>query len=208
MAKRKSIKKQIKSKLYVAKATEGGWRNGPKPAVREAVVSEVQAVLVQPQFKKLQKHIERISITKTVKKAGRVTTGRVVDGKKKPVYKIYDHDWFTPKYYRSVAVHELAHIHWGVKQKWDNEAWTKFNTIVNELRPVNDYLERNETKWRADKRFQTANQYCNEMHSAAAELYYEAQHSGHRWQLGEDSDRLLAAYRELQLARLKLLGCV
>lgn len=194
--KRKSIKKQIKSKLYVAKATEGGYSRGPKPAVRQSVVDEVQAILLQPQFKKLQKHIERISITKSVKKSGRVTTGKIVHTDKKPVYKIVDHDGFPPEYYRNVAVHELAHVSWYVAQKWHNGAWTRFNEVVDTLRPVNDYLERNESKWRADVRF-TSNQYCNEMHSAAAELYYEAANSGHEWQFEEDQARLLAAYREL-----------
>jgi len=190
--KRKSIKKQIKSKLYVAKATGAG-----KPAVRKAVVDEVQQVLLKPQFKKLQKHIERISITKTIKRSGRVTTGRIIHSKsKKPVYKIFDHDGFPPIYYRSVAVHELAHVSWAVMQKWHNAAWTKFNAQVILLRPVNNYLERNEHKWRADKRFES-NQYCNELHSAAAELHYEASTSGHIWQYPEDQKRLLAAYREL-----------
>lgn len=194
--KRKSIKKQIKSKLYVAKATEGGWSRSAKPAVRQSVVDEVQAILVKPQFKKLQKHIERISITKSVKRSGRVTTGKIVHTGKKPVYKIIDHDGFPPEYYRSVAVHELAHVSWAVCQKWHNAAWTAFNAKVEILRPVNDYLERNEAKWRADKRFES-NQYCNEMHSAAAELYYEAATTGHRWQFEEDQARLLDAYREL-----------
>lgn len=197
--KRKSIKKQIKSKLYVAKATEGGWSRKAKPAVRKIVVDEVQAVLVQPQFKKLQKHIERISITKSVKNYGRIVTGKVTheNKAKKPIFKIIDHDGFTASYYRSVAVHELAHIDWGVKQKWHNEAWNKFNAIVNKLRPVNDYLERNERKWKKDIRFDVANQYCNEMHSAAAELVYEAKTSGHTWQFPEDQKTLVAAYREL-----------
>jgi hypothetical protein len=194
--KRKSVKKQIKSKLYVAKATEGGWSRRAKPAVRQSVVDEVQAILLQPQFKKLQKHIERISITKSVKSSGRVTTGRVIHTGKKPVYKIFDHDGFPPSYYRSVAVHELAHVSWAVMQKWHNAAWTKFNAQVILLRPVNNYLERNEDKWRADKRFDF-NQYCNEMHSAAAELHYEASTTGHVWQYPEDQERLLAAYREL-----------
>jgi len=196
--KRKTIKGKIKSKIYVAKATKGGWSRSGKPAVRQAVVDEVQAVLVKPQFKKLQKHIERISITKSTKSSGRVITGKVVhDAGKKPVYKIIDHDWFTPAYYRSVAVHELAHVDWGVKHKWQHEAWMKFNSIVDKLRPVNDYLERNETKWRADIRFGEASHYCNEMHSAAAELVYEASNSGHRYQFPEDQEILVAAYREL-----------
>jgi hypothetical protein len=166
MKKRVSTKKKINRKLYVAKTTL------TKNAPRKELVDEVQAVLLRPQFRKLQKHIDRISITTGGNTSSRrVTTGRVVhrdDGRK--FYKIYDYTSFSVGYYKAVAVHELAHIHWGVKQKWDNEAWTKFNTIVNELRPVNEYLERNEAKWRADKRFTTANQYCNEMHSAAAEI--------------------------------------
>jgi hypothetical protein len=192
MKKRVSTKKKINRKLYVAKATLS------KQAPRKELVDEVQAVLLRPQFRKLQKHIERISITTGGNLTSRrVTTGRIVtkpDGKK--VYKIYDYTSFTTGYYRAVAVHELAHIHWGVKAKWDVEAFTKFNEIVDKLRPVNEYLERNEAKWRADKRF-NANQYCNEMHSAAAELYYEAENSGHKFQFIADQRRLLAAYREL-----------
>jgi hypothetical protein len=196
--KRKTIKKQIKSKLYVANATDGGWSRAPKPAVRPAVVEAVQGVLVKPQFKKLQKHITRISITKSIQKSGRVNTGAVVTDpvKKTKLFKIIDHEWFPVDYYKSVAVHELAHIDWGVKQKWHNEAWARFNAAVNNLRPVNDYLERNEKKWRADIRY-TSNQYCNEMHSAAAELHYEARNSGHTWQFPNDQVTLLRAYREL-----------
>jgi hypothetical protein len=195
MTKRKSIKKTLDRKIYVAKATPN------KSAPRKAVVDEVRAVLMQPQFRKLQKHIERISITKGGNSANRVTTGRVITDKthkKKPVYKIFDYDGFDTSYYRSVAVHELAHIHWGVKQKWDNDAWTKFNKVANSLRPVNEYLEMNEHKWRRDTRFgTTANQYCNESHSAAAELYYAAEQTRHTYQFPADQRKLVAAYREL-----------
>lgn len=192
MAKRVSTKKKINRKLYVAKATLY------KRAPRKALVDELQAVLLRPQFKKVIKHIDRISVvTGGNTSSKRVTTGRVVNKDGKKFYKIYDYSSLNIEYYRAVAVHELAHVDWGVKQKWHHEAWTKFNTIVNELRPINEYLERNEAKWRADKRFLTSNQYCNEMHSAAAELYYEAENSGHRFQYPEDQKKLLAAFKEL-----------
>ena len=190
--KRKTIKKQIKSKLYVAKATPF------KGAVRQTVVDEVTTVLMKPQFKKLQKHIERISIIKGGRKYGRVTTGRIVTkAGHKPVYKIFDYDHKSPAYYRAVAVHELAHISWGVQQKWNHEAWMKFNTTVDSLRPVNDYLKRKEHAWRADIRFGEASHYCNEMHSAAAELYYKTDNSDHTYFFPNDQVILLRAFREL-----------
>jgi len=198
--KRKSFKKQLKSKLHVAKATKGGWSRGPKDAPRKEVIDNVGAILCKPQFKKLLKHIDYVSITKSDKPYGFTFTGRVVTKPNgKTFLKIIDNERFPAFHYKSTTTHELAHIDWGVKWQYHHEAWVKFNKTVEALRPVNDYLERHERKWRADIRCEGFSQYANEMHSAAAELYYEEEngHKGHSWKFLEDQKKLITAYMEL-----------
>jgi len=165
--KRKTIKKQIKSKLYVAKATD--YKSSPRPEV----VAKLELVLKEPKLKKVLKHVNRISITKSTSSAKRVTTGRWIPAKK--TLKVIDHSCFTAEYYECTVVHELSHVDWHTNAKWNKEAFIKFNAIVNKIHPINDYLSRNEDKWRRWERYdfdENATQYANEMHSALAELHY------------------------------------
>ena len=187
--KRKSTKKQINQKLYIGQATL------LKPAPRKEVVEIVLDVLNKPQFRKLQKHIEKISILRMRTSSYTVTVGEIKDGNKGKRLFIYDHNGVHPSHYSSTTVHELSHTHWGIKQKWDNEAWTKFNNSVKNLRPVTDYLRRRENKFKSDKRWNFT-QYENEMHSAAAEIYYYPD-THLELKFFSDVQKLVDAYAEL-----------
>jgi len=192
MSKRISTRKVIQRKLYVGEATEY------KPSPRKEVVQDVLTVLQKPQFKRLQKHIEKISIIKTVASTKYVVVGEIKDGKKLKRLYIYDNSHIPIPQYARTAVHELAHIDWNVKQKWHNEAWTKFNEIAKELRPVNEYLQRKGENWKKDVRYIGGTHYENEMHSAAAELYYYGTEvGGHYWSFPSDQQILVDAYAEL-----------
>ena len=194
MKKRVTIKTKINRLVSVGKPTPN------KPSPRKEIVEAASAILAKPENKKFIKYINRISITRCVPKSGFRVTGRVVT---KPdgtiIYKIIDDGEQSIEYYKSCIVHELAHVQWPVLYKWHNEAQAKFIEIAESCGPVNEYGRKNEQKWRSHTSRGTpqVSHWANELHSAAAELYYHPE-GRHDW-LGtqENIDKLLAAYREL-----------
>lgn len=193
--KRKSIKKQLKSLIHVGKSTPN------KPAPRKAIVEACGTILAKPEFKKVVKHIDYISIVRCVEKSGFRVTGRVVtkpDGKK--YYKIIDDGEQSLEYYKGCIVHELSHIHWPVLFKYQSEALAKFIEVADSCGPINGYSKDHESKWRKcwSKGMPAGiSHWSNELHSIASEMIYYP--LGRSDSVGTDAnrERVLTAYREL-----------
>ena len=134
------------TKVYIGKATEGGWSRGGKPAPRTEVVTIIRDMINNdPSIKPMRKYIKDISIRHTL--TGNIAgtwddeKGKLVVNDKPSSMNVED--------YKSLMVHEVVgHAFWYFSRKWRREELIEFNRLANSLPPVTKYVADNEEKWR------------------------------------------------------------
>ncbi len=132
--------------IYISKGSSGeGWSGRWKEPPREEVVDNFKEMWNKdPQIRKMEKHIEYVSMVnnKTGNNAGTWSNG-------KAKVKLYDRESMTPEEMNLVVAHEISgHTFWDFSRKWRREALVEFNKIANALPPANDYVETNEEEWK------------------------------------------------------------
>lgn len=132
------------TKVYVAKASPGGWHTGPRPAPRAEVVEAVQKVWNDQSLKPLRKFVDSISIqySKTLSLAGKwhSDVNKVT---------IYDDGKCPASFYESVMIHEVkghAFFYWALKYR--REELVNFCRLANKLPAITTYVRDNEARWR------------------------------------------------------------
>lgn len=127
------------TKFYIGEATTG------KPAFNPKLVAIFQQMWNNdPSFKMLRKHVKDFSMVYAVTP----TKGGIWFSEKKKV-KLYDYPSLTEQYFKHTVVHELiGHTFWDLARKWRRVELVKFNELANSLPPVNDYVSKNEKKWK------------------------------------------------------------
>ncbi len=131
-------------KLYIGKATEGGWSRGGKPAVRKELVDMVNKFWnSDPCIRKIEKHIKGLTMVynKNNTFAGRwdyeTKTVRIMDNGISPI-----------ECYKSVLIHEVnGHAFWDLSRKWRREELIAFNKLANKLSPITTYIKNYRKKW-------------------------------------------------------------
>ena len=195
------------TKVYIGKATSGGWSRGGKPAPDPVIVNLFTNMWNDdPSIKKMRKHIKYVKIT--YQNSGNVVGTWNTDDKKVSII-----DTGNPNTDQmSVIVHEVVgHAFWDFSRKWRRDKLVKFNELANSLPPVNTYGEKNEEKWKSwndearegrlkgitnTKGSESMTRYANEQHSAITELMYNQTH--HKTLINDsDKQKLIQAWKEL-----------
>ena len=195
------------TKVYIGKATSGGWSRGGKPAPDPVIVNLFTNMWNDdPSIKKMRKHIKYVKIT--YQNSGTIAGTWNDDDKKVSII-----DTGNPNTDQmSVIVHEIVgHAFWDFSRKWRRDKLVKFNELANSLPPVNTYCEKNEEKWKSwnderkegrlkgitnTKGTESMTRYANEQHSAITELVYNQTH--HRTLINDsDKQKLIQAWKEL-----------
>lgn len=169
------------SQVYIAKGTPS------KSAPRDEVVSLVREMWNKvPEIKKLRPHIKKLSVQRTISNTDVVSLGSYNVTKSKVI--IRDHHAMRVNDYKETMYHEIVgHAFWYWAAKWRNEEWKEFNDFVSKLRPINEYVRRNATKWKQIRRAGMYTLYEDEQHSAAVELFnYHTGDAFHIPRLNED----------------------
>lgn len=150
------------SQVYIAKPAM------TKPAPREEAVIALREMWNNDKtLKKLRKHINKLTITKTIQN-GSITLGSYNDNTK--VVKIYEHSAIEIRQYEQILAHEvIGHAFWYWAAKYRPEEWKQFNEFVSKLRPINQYVKNHSKSWKRCRN-NGFTQYENEQHSAAVEV--------------------------------------
>ena len=124
-------------KLYIGKATEGGWSRGGKPAVRKELVTMVNKFWNDdPCIRKIEKHIKGLTM---VYNTNNTFAGRW-DYETKTV-RIMDNGRDSIQFYKSVLIHEVnGHAFWDLSRKWRRVELIAFNELANKLSPITPYI--------------------------------------------------------------------
>ena len=142
----KGFKVYKNTRVYIAETSDGGWSRSAKPAPRKELVDMFRDFWNNdPSIIAMRKHISAISITtaKTINIAG-------TWDKTKEQVSIKDDQSSSLHWYKGTVVHEIVgHAFWDFSRKWRREELVKFNELANKIAPVNNYVKKNEEKWRS-----------------------------------------------------------
>jgi len=134
------------TRLYIGKSTNGGWSRSGLEAPRKVIVNMFRNFWNNDtSIKAMRKHITEITITrvKTLPIAG------TWDGEKKKV-SIKDNGFASLDWYKGTVIHEIVgHAFWDFSRKWRREELVRFNQLANSIAPVNDYVKKNQEKWKS-----------------------------------------------------------
>jgi len=129
------------TRVYIGTATENGL-----PAPRKEIVDMfIDMWNTDSSIIAMRKHIKEIVITrvKTLPLAGTWE-------KEKEKVCIKDNGSTSIQWYKGTVVHEIVgHAFWDFSRKWRREELLKFNKLANQTAPVNDYVKKNEKKWKS-----------------------------------------------------------
>jgi len=112
----------MKTKIYVAKETD------TKPAPRKEVVNLIITTFKNPRYKKIRKHLKRISIIKINNSYSSIRSGTFYALKNKIV--IRDHSSVPIDRYLHTIIHELEHAKYHFAFKYNREAFNVFERIA------------------------------------------------------------------------------
>ena len=132
-------------RVYIGKATEGGWSRGGKPAPREKLVDMVRQMWNNdPSIKAMRKHINELVITYA--KTGNLAGMWISENKK---VRVIDDGRQSIDEYASTFVHEIiGHTFYDFARKWRRDELIKFNLLANASPPITTYVKQYEDEWK------------------------------------------------------------